>query len=63
MSEIRQRMEGCLMSICMKCGRDYYDSSEGARFSFENQSMTISGILCERCGKELLDWLLKEDED
>ena len=51
------------MSICMKCGRDYYDSSEGARFSFENQSMTISGILCERCGKELLDWLLKEDED
>ena len=50
------------MPICMKCDRDY-DSSEGARFNFENQSMTISGILCERCSREFIDWLLKEDED
>ena len=51
------------MPICMKCERDYDSSSEGARFSFENESLTVSGILCQRCGKELLDWLLKEDED
>ena len=51
-----------MMPICMRCDRDH-DSSESARFSFENQSMTVSGILCERCGKEFLDWLLKEDED
>lgn len=50
------------MFICMRCGRDY-NSSESGRLSFENESMTISGILCERCWREFLDWLLKEDED
>lgn len=50
------------MAICMKCDR-VYDSSEGARFEFKNQSMTINGLLCERCAKEFLDWLLKEDKD
>lgn len=50
------------MPICMRCERDH-DSSEQARFEFENQSMTINGVLCQRCWREFLDWLLKEDED
>ena len=50
------------MPICMKCDRDH-DSSESARFSFENQSMTITGIFCKSCAEEFLDWLLWEDEE
>lgn len=50
------------MPICMKCERDH-DSSEQAHIRFENQTMTISGILCKRCATEFLDWLLKEDEE
>ena len=51
-----------MMPLCTKCDRDY-DSSEGARFEFVNRSITIHGILCEKCSREFLDWLLKEDED
>ena len=51
-----------MMAICMRCERDH-DSSEGARFEFENQSMTINGILCKKCADEFLDWLLKEEDD
>lgn len=51
------------MAFCARCDKNFDSTVKRTHIEFRDNTLTFDGLLCEKCAEELLNWLIKEDEN